>query len=87
MLSSLLAADDAAAERFEGKSTRDVIEALLSDVNQNISSTQQVIDNKNLIMAKYQEIEISFDDRYQQDINNQLTSLRQNVRDLDATVQ
>jgi hypothetical protein len=38
-------------------------------------------------MAKYQEIEISFDDRYQQDINNQLTSLRQNVRDLDATVQ
>lgn len=87
MLSSLLAADDAAAQRFEGKSTRDVIEALLSDVNQNISSTQQVIDNKNLIMAKYQEIEISFDDRYQQDINNQLTFLRQNARDLDATVQ
>jgi hypothetical protein len=38
-------------------------------------------------MAKYQEIEISFDDRYQQDINNQLTSLRQNVRVLEATVQ
>jgi hypothetical protein len=68
MLSSLLAADDATIQRYAGKSTRDVIEALLSDVNQNISSTQQVINNMNAIMVKHQEIEI--DDSDQQDVNN-----------------
>jgi hypothetical protein len=39
----------------------------------------------NAIMVKHQEIEI--DDRHQQDVNNQLTFLLENARDLDATVQ
>ena len=86
MLSPLLASDAAAAERFAGKSTKDGIETLLSDVNQKIASAQQWFNDSTAILAKYQENEIKFDEIYQQSINEQLRSLRQNAHDFDATV-